>query len=150
MSQKSIQHKVGFLSSFLERLGYNYDYSLPKGDISGNKMFQEISNDIKGIGARRDAGVCRHMHMLAVKAATAMGLKMTYGLSYTTATGYHLNMILTNPENPRETIRFNYEKVSFHERQGLYRWRKKMLLLFQEQLITSGEKIITPFILPLI
>ena len=118
MKAKSLEHKVGFLSSFLQRLNFNYDYSLPKGEVTNNKMFLEISKDIKGMGTNSDAGVCRHMHILAVKAATAMGLKMTYGLSYTTSTGYHLNMILTNPENPRETIRFNYGSMTTSRETG--------------------------------
>ena len=69
MKGRSIGNKVGFLTSFLQRLNANYDESLPMGEVSPNLMFQEISNDIKGIGASRDAGVCRHMHLLAVKAA---------------------------------------------------------------------------------
>ena len=47
-----------------------------------------------------------------------MGLKMSYGVSYPSTSGYHLNMILTNPENPGETIRFNYNEVTTSRERG--------------------------------
>ena len=36
---------------------------------------------------------------------------MSYGLSYATPTGYHLNAIVTNPHNPQETVRIDYGKL---------------------------------------
>ena len=118
MKGQSLGNKVGFLTSFMERLFNNYDHKMPMGEVSNNKMFQEMANDIKGIGAGRDAGVCRHMHLLAVKAARAMGLKMSYGISYPSSNGYHLNMVVSNPENPSETIRFNYQIVTTSRERG--------------------------------
>ena len=57
------------------------------------------------------AGVCRHIHQLSVKIARQVGVKMSYGLSYASPTGYHLTAIMTNPNNPLETVRVNYANI---------------------------------------
>ena len=100
MKAKGLEHKVGFLSSFLERLSYNYDYSLPKGEVTNNKMFLEISKDIKGMGGKSDAGVCRHMHMLAVKGCNCNGFKNDLWTELHNSNGLSLKYDFNEPRKP--------------------------------------------------
>ena len=113
MKGKSFRHKIHFLSQMLGRMEDNYDKTLPSGEVSTKSLYKEMHKDNMGSGKGRKnvAGVCRHMHQLALKMARKMGLKMSYGISYPTANGYHLNTIISNPLNPSETIRFNYQSI---------------------------------------
>ena len=94
----------------------NYDFKMPSGEVSQKSLYSEMNKDNMGMGNKSSkradvAGVCRHMHQLALRMARKMGLKMSYGISYPTTTGYHLNLIVSNPMNPSETIRFNYDSI---------------------------------------
>ena len=113
MKGKSFRHKIHFLSQMLGRMNDNYDKTLPTGEVSMKTLYKEMHKDNIGAGDGRAnvAGVCRHMHQLALKMARKMGLKMSYGISYPTANAYHLNTVISNPLNPSESIRFNYSSI---------------------------------------
>lgn len=116
-SNFSTPQKVSLLSSLLENLNLNYDFKIIKDlfkDVSDKKMAQMAVRDFLGVGYGEayNAGICRHMHQFALKAARSMGLGLSYGVSFPTANGYHSTLIITNPDNPTETIRFNYNYVT--------------------------------------
>ena len=93
----------------------NYDEKLPNGDVSELKIFSEMQKNFNGESALSKtvdvAGTCRHMHMLALNTAKSLGLKMAYLLHYPVTTGYHVNMVISNPNNPSQTIQVNYSRM---------------------------------------
>ena len=93
----------------------NYDETLPDGDVSELKIFSEMQKDFNGesvISPTVDvAGTCRHMHMLALQNGEGLGFKMAYLLHYPTSSGYHVNMVISNPNNPSQTIQVNYHRM---------------------------------------
>ena len=114
------EEKISFLGSLLSRLNENYDFSrLSDGfgaktislkDLSGAIFYN--NDGITKIGEEEiKAGVCRHMHQFAVKAARQMGLDLSFGVSYPNTEGYHLSMVATDPDNPGRTYKLNYGNV---------------------------------------
>ena len=121
MKGKSFQTKIQFLGFISGKMLENYDEykTRDNGDSPDESLWRGLDVHNKTNSPSYKAGVCRHIHQLAVKMARKMGLKMSYGLSYVTADEYHLTGIITNPENPSETIRLNYQNIeSSHGKDG--------------------------------
>ena len=112
---KSTEEKLSFLGSLLSTLNDNYDKSiLNQGlggkDISSRELARAIFLNNDGIGSTAElkAGVCRHIHQFAVQAARQMGLKLSFGVTYPVANGYHATMVVSDPRNPGRTYKLNY------------------------------------------
>ncbi len=115
---KSTEEKISFIGSLLKKLNDNYNkVSRGQGvgtkDISMRKLAKAIfvNNDGSQSEAELKVGVCRHIHQFAVRAARQMGLKMAFGITYPTATGYHATMVVSDPKNPGRTYKLNYQGV---------------------------------------
>lgn len=116
MSKASFGRKVNFLANFLSHLSYNYDYAsiepgAPDTTVSDEQMMKALDESIR-TGNPVPAGVCRHMHMLAVRYAQAMGIKEAFGVAFnTTGSSAHMTMVLTSPDDPKKVVQLNYGGV---------------------------------------
>lgn len=116
LKQVSTNQKISFLSNFLRELYEKYDYEALKdsfADFDDEALLKSL-NVIVHNDPDQDkykAGVCRHMHLLALTMARRMGLKQSYAVSYVSGIGYHLNLYINNPDNPREIYRLDYGSV---------------------------------------
>lgn len=113
---KSVEEKMSFLGSLLKKLNENYNIASMGQGIGGKDIPRRdlakailINNDGVGDINELKAGVCRHIHQFAVQAARRMGLKLSFGVSYPVATGYHSTMVVSDPDNPGRTYKLNYE-----------------------------------------
>jgi hypothetical protein len=113
MKSESYLKKVDFLSSFLYYLNQNYDYT--SLGINGTADIKATDMDLmRGIresirtGKPVEAGVCRHMHKLAIKMAQAMGIENAYTVAYNTSDSAHMNMVIQDPADPTRVFQLNY------------------------------------------
>ncbi len=115
---KSFDEKIKLLSSMLEDMYYIYDYKRTQGEGSAEVSFNDIAKSLDGrySGAHRDrAGVCRDMHQAILKIAKASGVPEGFGISFISSGAPHLNLIFTDPENPKRVINLNYDIVFNNE-----------------------------------
>ncbi len=120
MKNASYAKKVNFLANFLSYLEDNYDDLAVSGApasqkaISDKQLMSSIHQAILS-GKSVPAGVCRHMHQLAVRYAHAMGLTESFGVGYSTIGGAHRTLVLTSPDDPTKVFQLNYgSKVSLN------------------------------------
>jgi len=113
LSSKSFARKVDFLANLLSYLNENYDYTSLKNNASDDirvtdmEMIGAIAHSIK-TGERLEAGVCRHMHQLAIKVAAAIGIENAYTVAFTTTQSGHMTLIMQDPKNPKKVVQLNY------------------------------------------
>lgn len=113
MGKASYARKVNFLANFLSYLNDNYDNEATSGGanagkaVSGIQMMSAINESIR-TGKDIPAGVCRHMHQLAVRYAQVMGIKEAFGVGFRTGSGGHRTLVLTSPDDPTKVIQLNY------------------------------------------
>ncbi len=120
MKNASYAKKVNFLANFLSYLSDNYDDALASGVpgtkkvVTDKQLMTSINQSISS-GEPVPAGVCRHMHQLAVRYAQTMGLTETFGVGYTTMIGSHRTLVITSPDDPTRVFQLNYgSKVSLN------------------------------------
>lgn len=115
MAKAPYGKKVDFLANFLSYLNDNYDFeSLEPGkdkDPTDKEIMSALDDSIKS-GRPVPAGVCRHMHQLAVRMAQAMGIKEAFGVGFRTHGGGHRTLVLTSPDDPTKVIQLNYGSKS--------------------------------------
>jgi len=116
LSSVSTNQKISFLSNFLRELYEKYDNeSLNNSfaDFNDEDLLKSLNVEARNTADKDDhkAGVCRHMHLMALTMARKMGLQQSYAVSYTSGMGYHLNLYINNPDNPREVYRMDYGSV---------------------------------------
>jgi len=113
LASKPFARKVDFLANFLSYLEGNYDFTSIKTNTSEDikvtdlEMFRAIGYSIKS-GQRLEAGVCRHMHQLAIKVAEAIGIENAYTVAFTTIQSGHMTLIMQDPKNPKKVVQLNY------------------------------------------
>jgi len=112
MKSQSFARKVDFLANLLSYLMDNYDITSAQTDSSAIKitdmeMMAAIGESIR-TGKKLEAGVCRHMHQLAIKMAGALGIDNAYTVAYTTKQLAHMTLIMQDPKDPKKVIQLNY------------------------------------------
>lgn len=113
MSKASYARKVNFLANFLSYLYENYDDDAESGEnnadapVSDEMMMKSINLSIQS-GNVVPAGVCRHMHQLAVRYAHAMGIKEAFGVGFRTISSGHRTLVLTSPDDPSKVVQLDY------------------------------------------
>lgn len=117
LGDSSFSKKVSFLATYLDTLLDNYEYDMLKGGPTYGEdrwdedlhlaMKQTIEN-----GGVVEAGVCRHMHQMAVRMARKLGIDEAFGVGFRTIGNGHRTMVLTDPNNPGRVIQLNYGRVS--------------------------------------
>ncbi len=122
MKSESYAKKIDFLANFLSYLNDNYDItSFNSGStkdirVSDMELMKGIRDAI-ATGKPVEAGVCRHMHQLALKMAHAMGIENAYTIGYQTTKLGHMNMVIQDPSDPKKVIQLNYGQKT--ERVGM-------------------------------
>lgn len=115
MSKASFGKKINFLANFLAHLEDNYEDSATNGGTGRNATDAEMMaalNESFITGKEVPAGVCRHMHQLAVRYAQAMGIKEAFGVAFNARGIAHHTLILTSPNDPTKVIQLNYGEKS--------------------------------------
>jgi len=113
MASQSYAKKVDFLANFLDYLGDNYDFTSIENNtseeirVSDMEMIKAIGESIR-TGSPVEAGICRHMHQLAIKMAHAMGIRTAYTVAYSTTEYGHMTMVLQDPSDPKKVVQLNY------------------------------------------
>lgn len=117
LETESFAKKVSFLATYLETLLSNYETQLSPGGLTAGeyRYDQDLHNALRdtiNLGGINEAGVCRHMHQMAVRMARRMGIDEAFTVGYRTGGDGHRTMVLTDPNNPGLVVQLNYGIVS--------------------------------------
>ena len=113
----SLDQKVDLLATYLTNLDSNYEYEMINDgpavgeDRWDRDLHNAMSRSIR-YGEKIPAGVCRHMHQMAVRLAEKIGFDEAFGVGFRTQEGGHRTMVLTHPDNPQKVIQLNYGRVT--------------------------------------
>ena len=123
MRNANFGQKVNFLANYLSYMNDNYENDMINGGPTvGQDRWDQDLHSAMGTtiltGEEMPAGVCRHMHQMAVRMARRMGIDEAFGVGYRTAGGGHRTMVLTHPDDPTKVVQVNYGKVSTNEGVG--------------------------------
>ena len=120
LKNASKEQKIQFIASYLSVLNENYEFNMiGNGPTYGEDRFDDdlhkaIAQSLK-TGQIVEAGVCRHMHQMAVRLARSLGFNEAFGVGFRTVGAGHRTMVVTDPNNPLNTIQFNYGKIAVNE-----------------------------------
>lgn len=129
LSSASREQKISFIATYLKSLNINYEYEMIRGGMKvngveytgkevGEKRFDDDLHQtlrdsfVSGTAQAKGGGVCRHMHLAAVRLANKLGFNETFGIYFRDSRAGHLDMVLTDPSKPSEVVQFNYDYLS--------------------------------------
>jgi len=115
---KTFEERVLILSAMLDDMNFNYDPKRTQGigsaEVSITDIAQALDQRFQG-GEYNRAGVCRDMHQGVLKIAREAGIAEAFGVSFISMGAPHLNLILTDPDNPKRVINLNYGEIVQNE-----------------------------------
>jgi len=117
LANESFSKKVSFLATYLDTLESNYEFDILPGEVNHGaaRYDDDLHNALKQTiisGGVNEAGVCRHMHQMAIRMARRMGIDEAFTVGFRTVGSGHRTMVLTDPKNPGQVVQLNYGRVS--------------------------------------
>lgn len=104
------QQKIELVSKVGGFFGNNYNYTRfnegmnAKGYVTIEQLFDSLKNGTEG-------GVCRDVALAQTQMLKELGFKNNYVLAYKTLSGYHANVITTDPDTGK-IVKFNYAETT--------------------------------------
>ncbi len=114
LRERTFEDKMRFFRSYGAALLDNFDWDRSVGEKSDDSVVSGLAGRYEGKFLSR-SGTCRHIHQSMLRLMKESGVESAYGLSYVHQSGYHLNLVVQDPQNPSRVHLLNYGDQTTHE-----------------------------------